>query len=1304
MVRIDSLADLPNLSNLPRNSREIELLSRALITLKQRMKTERDDKASTLNLSLKVEQVPKYEMNPTVNRSSLSGDLLSTAMMLPWDTYMTYQIEAWDYIFKRTKGSQNDNIVVSAPTAFGKTESAVPPSLLHAIRNDSLVLVLSPRRALILDQLNRIGKYDFGSNVLKIGLQLTNIQTKLEWTIYGNQREKKINGKNVKQEIDYKQCFNYSFENDFVRVKYKDPISDEAELSFIQCNCGGTYKTQINIRNQKYSTPRGQSAKFLGANKWVCDQCGKEIKISLSREDHPTVKPNVILTTINSLGSLLADPESREDFKNRLQIVIMDEVHTYNSMLGAHASAMCRELSSLVRDTNLTFIGLSATIDDPTGFGTKLFGGKIKEFTPNDIDRKTINGGETYFLMKAEIAGDPGNSTYSLKSPDFIQTMILLESSFKISNQKSLAFVDSIDAVGLLARQTNDAYNTKRLHEFRLNRLLSQQNGFKTHMCRGYADGCYNGCQVFDAGECWEILRVERGVTSPNRINALPVSSVNLQSNLLSNSNLMISTAELELGVDIPDVTHLTQLGATYTVFNFVQRKGRAGRKPGEMPFFYIILGERANDYLYFSLGTTFLNRNYKLPLESNNQLIVDLHRGLQEINNMTAASFYQDTHGISLSDNAYIYKYRSIWSTLITISEPSFLNFLENQVGLHLSSLASMTTHTDFESFKNNGKSLVKQSLDNHKGQLGQILLDGLTPLQYLERERTRFNDEIANSSLPTQDKITVTQDLEEAFTPVLKDLQGFHSTEQQRLSNQQTLLILIANIATRYIGSSSLSNMSGEVFRNITNLVNVQSLFNAQTRALSTFLTLRAIFELNKCIDVTLSSEIIKYFLRAQYFYVLSLGSSFAPQARMSLLIPPTNLFSSSSSECLLYNHTPINESKNIDVRDILYKFFPFRLNESGDGNTKFVNMPDVIRSNSEWIFHTTSTIDGNSFPIANSTILFPRSLRVETIRLLDSTNDVVEFCGTCIKFFNRGTKTCTHCHRNLLPVRAYANPIVTTEMELGSDITFPIPGMVYSRKSKVTIVLNGTELLIRNCYFDTDFNQYMPGKGGNLLHIEADRPYGYTVYTHALEINIGRDKVHQLLSDFRTNYPRRTNFGEYEVLHSIAHLWVKTVSISTGVSPEEFAYEIDVSNCKVIMAEVREGGSGYLSTFIDYILRSPARVISDIRTLLTCTIHQRNNSTADRVTVYQELHNLIGPNQSLTDRNNLMSKIAEDMEVPEGEVIENYPTCYDGCFDCIGLPSCEAGEAEQLDGISRDVAQWYFDLIVQGDKITL
>lgn len=1303
MVRIDSTADLPNLNGLPRNSREIELLSRALINLRQRLKTGRDNRAPILNLSLKVEQVPKYEMNPTVSRASLSGDLLSTAMMLPWNTYMTYQIEAWDYILKRLNGSQSDNIIIGAPTAFGKTESAIPPALLHAIRNDSLLLVLSPRRALILDQLNRIGTYDFGSNVLKIGLQFTNIQPKLEWTLYGNQREKKIRGQTVNQNIDYRQHFNYSFENDFVKVKYKDPVSDEAELTFIHCKCGGAYKTDINIRNQRYSTPRGPSAKFLGTNRWMCNLCGKEIKISISREDHPAVKPNIIFTTINSLESLLADPESREDFKNRLQDVILDEVHTYNSVLGAHASAMCRELSNLVQSTNLTFIGLSATIDDPRGFGAKLFGGRIKEFAPHQNDQNTVIGGETYFLMKAENAGDPGDSTYSLKTPDFIQTMILLESSFKLPDQKSLSFVDSIDAVGLLARQTNDAYNTKRLHEFRLTRLLNQQNGFITHMCRGYGQGCHNGCPVFDAGECWEILRVERGVISPNRINALPVSSINLQSNLLLNSSLMISTAELELGVNLPDVTHLTQLGATYTVFNFIQRKGRAGRRPGEKPFYYIILGERANDYLYFSLGTNFLNRQYRLPLESNNQLIVDSHRELQLIYDASAALYYQDTQGISLNENAYIYKFRSTWSTLTSLSEPSFLNFLENEVGLSLSLLGSITTFSDFDTFKNNGRTHVKETIDSYNGQLGQILLDGLTPLQYLERERARFSAEINNSSLSTQDKIMVTQDMETAFAPVLNDLQGLQATDQQRLINQQALLNFINTVTTRYIGSS-LSTMAGETYRNIVNLVNIRSLFNAQIRALSTFLILRALFELNACVNATLNSEVVKYFLRAQYFYVLSMGFSFTPQTRLGLLVPPTNLFSSSSSECLLYNHTPTNESKNIDVRDLVYKIFPFRLNESGDGNSKLVNMPEVVRVNSRLMFHTTSTIDGNNFPIANETILFPRSVRVESIRLLDSTNDVVEFCGTCIKFFNRGTRTCTQCHRNLLQVRAYANPIVATDVEFGPDITFPIPGMTLSKKSRVTIILNGTEVLIRNCYLDVDTNQYATGRGGESLHIEADRPYGYSVHTHALGIAVGSTKVNQFLGYFRGNYPSRTNFNEYEVLHSIAHFWVKTISISTGVSPEEFTYEIDVNNSKFIIAEMREGGSGFLSTFLDYLSNSPTRVISDMRTLLSCTVHQRNNSNHNRITVFQVLHNIIGPNQSLSDRDQLVSMIAADLGVSDGEVIENYPTCYDGCYECIGLPSCEVGEDGQLDGLSRDVTQWYFDSIVSGDFIQL
>ena len=1309
MVRIDTVNDLANLSSIPRPSREIELLSRNLLKLRQRISIRKDPSAHLLNLSIKVEQTPKNERNPSILKSSLHGDLKSIANMLPWDKFMAYQVNAWKFISGRLNGSEDNDIIVDAPTAFGKTEAVIPAVLWDALQKDGLVLIISPRRPLILDQINRIVQYNLVNNTLKLGLQISGIKPKLEWTIYDpDMHNVKINGRQTDTPIDYKRHFNYSFQTDLMTVTYKDPISDTAELTFITCSCGGKFRTNVNIRNRRYTQgPRGEMAEFLGTDTWNCNKCSKKIDISLSRDTHSTLKPNILFTTLNSIDSLLSDPDTRNDFRERLSAVVFDEVHTYNSFLGSHAGAIVKELKNLRTNSKPMFAGLSATIDDASEFGRKLFANDVKEFKPEKMDINSIHGGETYFFLKSKNREIDGGNSYSLKTADFIQLMILLKSSYIINPERVLSFADSVDAVILLSNQVADAYNVKRLQDYRLTRLLNRTNGFLNYNCNGFSQNCFASCGVFNEGECWEILRNEKSVTSPLVITPLPVSSANLQADRVSSSDLIISTAELELGIDLQDVSHLVQYGSPFTIFNYIQRKGRAGRGIGEYPNFYFVLGEKSNDYLYFSLGSDLLNRPYRLPLQTDNHLINDLHHNIQILYDEIESRFNHEISGVNVGSNRYLYIFKSAWLTLIQEAEPIFRNFLDRRIQLDYSNLNGMNSNSNFNMFKMNNKTSAKKLERTVLNNMDQLLLDGLTPLQYLEKESNRLGYDIENSVLPNQDKIALKLSLTSAFDPVLRELQGFPTDDASRLQHQKDLLEFLNSMVQNYLGLP-ISNLAASTYEKVTRLANTRNLFDAQGEAMRLFYELRTLFELSKSFNATLNSEIIKYFLRAQYFFILAQNSSYTPQTTLSKLIPPVDLYNTTGTECLWYIHSPanLNGNESIDIRDAVYRYFPFRLVEVGLNGQKLINMPEIRNGGNNYIFETSSTIEGYNFVYGNETILFPRNIRMETIRLSDPTNNILEFCSNCLKFYDSDVSSCENCRAPLSRVRPYASPITVSEIALGNDLVFLAGNLQYSNNSTVTLKLTGIELSISNTYYDQDTNSYMPARRSSSNRqprvVTASQPYGFQVRTEGIALLVGRNKTEDLLSNFRGNYPHRSSgFTEKNVLHSIAHLWVKTIASTTGVTPEEFVYEIDEANYKILIAEVREGGSGFISTFLEYFQRSPDRIVSDMRNLVGCTEYNKNFSTQLRRDVYQEVHNLIGQNSPISKRSDLISMVANDLGISEGEVTENFPYCYDGCDSCITLSTCEIGADEQIDVISRAVAEWYVNMVTPADN---
>lgn len=1297
MTRIDNVNDLQLLRSLPNVSMDNELLARGIIQMKQRLKLHQDQKAPLLNSSLKIEFGTKLEKNATISKNSLQGYLLDVASLLKFPSFMSFQIKSWEFVNKTLAGNTTKDMIVAAPTGFGKTEAVVPPLMKHAVETGDLVLVIVPRRALVFDQIKRLGAYNLGAKKLKLGIQMTEIKPKLEWTIYqSEQKNAMINNQPTSSNIDYKAYWNYSFENEIMQVTYVNSNMDKAKLLLMECSCGGKFETNLHIRSTNYrSGPRGTSASFLKANSWKCNSCGNEMEVSIARDTHSTIQPNLLFTTFNSLESLLSDPDIRADFKKRLKAVIVDEVHTYNSIYGSHASSLIKEIRKLKPNERLLFAGLSATIDSPSKFGQKIFGNDVEVFEPEQMDKTPISGGETYYFLKASDKNRENASSYSLRSQSFIQFMLILQSSYARNTEKTLAFIDSIDAVGLLSRQTEDAYNTKHLHNFRLDGLLNGQNGFINDQCTGLRPNCHNSCGVFANGECWAILRNNKNINSPGRLSITPVSSQNLQTDQITTSSIILSTAELELGIDLPDIVHLVQYGATYTIFNYIQRKGRAGRAPGTRPEFYFILGDRSNDYLYFSLGSQLLTRQYRLPLEENNVLINKVHSELEVIYEDIASNYTSLISGISVGNNEYIYKFRSAWETIIRSICPEFLNFMEQEVALNFSNLGNMSSFSDFTSFKNSNVTSAKSAIDNNLNLLNGLLLDGLTPLQYVSREKALLTKAVDSLSLSDAIKNAIMRDLTVRFDSVIFDLNGNGSNTAQQQNNQNDLLTFLNTLAINY-RNTDLSIMAGDSYSKINRLANTNSLANAQNEVRILFLKLRTLYELNEAVTKTLNSEIVKYVLRAQYFFIPSYNLSTSNNLDLPVL-PPNNLFSSSGAECERYIHRPGQNSESIDIRDLIYKFFPLRLNEYGSQGQKLVTLPEIRMDGSRITFETASFIDGVSFIHNDSTVVFPKSVRIERIRALDSTNDVVEFCRNCFKFFDSNTRNCPDCHARLSIVRAYASPEEEVSVEFLGNLTSPFKGIDMSKTAEVTIVLKGVALSIRNCYYDEDFASYMPGRGSSTFYLEASRPYGYWISSHALSIQIGKKRVDDLYNKFKQIYPQRGQFSEHDVLHSIAHLWLKTISTVTGLSPDEFVYEIDEVNYKIIIGELQEGGSGYLITFIDYITLSTNRVLQDIASIIECEEHNKIQSSSQRTNVYNELMRLYSTTRSLSDRSGFTKEIADTLSLSEGEVVESYPTCVDGCHYCLALQSCEMGDDEQLDHISREIAHWYFETLI-------
>lgn len=114
---------------------------------------------------------------------------------------------------------------------------------------------------------------------------------------------------------------------------------------------------------------------------------------------------NVVVTNPEMLHCALLPHHGRwATFLLRLRYVVVDELHAFRGVFGTHVAHVLRRLRRLAafHGANPTFIGCSATIGDPAGLASGLWGGPVQAVTDDGSPR----GERLVALWRPEGAGD----------------------------------------------------------------------------------------------------------------------------------------------------------------------------------------------------------------------------------------------------------------------------------------------------------------------------------------------------------------------------------------------------------------------------------------------------------------------------------------------------------------------------------------------------------------------------------------------------------------------------------------------------------------------------------------------------------------------------------------------------------------------------------------------------------------------------------------------------------------------------------------------------------------------------------
>jgi DEAD/DEAH box helicase domain-containing protein len=256
--------------------------------------------------------------------------------------------------------------------------------------------------------------------------------------------------------------------------------------------------------------------------------------------------PNVLLTNPEMIHlSLLPHHQKWADFFKKLEMVVVDEVHTYRGIMGSHMAQVFRRLQRICAYYGAfpTFVFCSATVSNPAQLTRQLTGLNVDTITKSGAPL-----GRKHVVFINPVQGPA-------------QTAILLLKAALHRGLRTIVYTQSRKLTELIAIWAGSQSGpfTNRISAYRAGFLPEERREIEAKLAKG------------------ELLAV-------------------------------ISTSALELGIDIGDLDLCLLVGYPGTVVATWQRGGRVGRS-GQDSTLVLIAGEDALDQYYMRHPESFLKR-----------------------------------------------------------------------------------------------------------------------------------------------------------------------------------------------------------------------------------------------------------------------------------------------------------------------------------------------------------------------------------------------------------------------------------------------------------------------------------------------------------------------------------------------------------------------------------------------------------------------------------------------------------------------------------------------------------------------
>ncbi|SNR65356.1 Helicase conserved C-terminal domain-containing protein [Halorubrum ezzemoulense] len=1090
-----------------------------------------------------------------------------------WQTVNRLNEERW--VDNETKGG-----VFSAPTGFGKTEAFLGPIYQHLRdgQQDSVAIVY-PSRALLQDQLGRILKHihdiktDHGDQ-LSVGCYVGDMPWK---------------------------------RSEFGTKSFFDSGGGRKRFTLCDCWCGEDTSHSFELR--------GTSQSYVLECEHDSTHRFTDRELVLPRSDLVfNDQPDIVLTTIESLENFSHKPHY--PLIERFDTIVLDEVHLYTGLRGAHAAKIIQNVNHISEDP-LLWLGSSATIDDPQRFGSQIFGldsSDVETTKPpsSDFDDSSDDYEHYYFMLAPE--DGPGVSSMAIQQSMLLGHTMLEDPAGSRSLQ--LSFIDSISQINQQRVQFEDADQNDRLWEFHRD-------------------------DEFD--EDWDAVASamdQRFIDEP--LGVMPVySEQGFDREEASQNDIILSTNFLEVGIDVGEIKIITQHRTPWNLSSFLQRAGRAARKPGMDSHIAVYLSSLTGDANMFYRADRFLGSDIRTPLNTNNSVVEWIHSRFQRYYDVVEAldqehfrsdlekhaTFLENYLDTNLGYNGFyqlLVDPQQFFQTELEIDVSAdrllskrLVESVRQQLDEYLADqheeLSDIEAYFDMEDGEIiRGEDAIEtyvievqettlKVINTFDGQVSgfenELESQGATGYEPLVRQ---LRDDISDATSRVKDIPEGSTDAVVHFSTLLADLFGMVGQLMQ-LRNQ-------ANQAA----SEPLAQVRDDRLSELNDAVNQLETLSQDDRLQEYYRLEKQVHYLKSALDEyesyldarTPYNSLyrIKDLLRSAYYFDLYLQSTDRHLDEEMWFVPP-DYFGSSGQFVKVLKEGQTSERPEESIDQILNTYAPYKSEYQATEGLMNAFLPKTKVTEDGVEMDYTRHVTGEE----QDGVLVPETLQLSEMRdESDKAMQMVRYCPECYQVLSGGIDRCLR-HNGHDPEygKIHSEPHVATTV---TDRT-PVErrGGLTLADMEAKVALESVTLEITpGKYYGSDIGiGYDPERERFTETLESpDPPLGYTTRTRGLiyDLEPFMESLDESVREYVERY-KDVDDDEFEqlVYHTAAHFFLQFVTDISSVSNQRVFYGFDQSIGEVYVFERTEGGQGIVDLVYEEIQTDPGSVLESMNRLM-------------------------------------------------------------------------------------------------------